>query len=188
MDRDQADVSAIALLQRTDDLETSLVRSLMTEAGARNLRPTTWDDLGTVFWVPQWELMARSYQERLKGLTPSSLAVFANQPAKPAIHLQLTPDVVHATANHIAKGQGVFGAALTVLLHHRDWRVLAPPGQDIVCSCGSQVIKPFKLLAELLAGTVKADAWQATWSAAGVAGEDLGVLAASLSPPEWTSK
>jgi len=184
---DPHDAAAVTLLERTDDLEAQLVHSIMTEAGARNLRPTTWEELSTAFWVPQWELLVRSFQDRLQGLTPSSLAVFAHHPAKPAIHLQLTPDMAHANANHVAKAQAVLGAALTVLLHHRGWQVQAPPGQEVRCSCGSLEMRPFTLLTDLLGGSVSSDAWQATWSATGAAGEDLGVFAASLKPPQWAS-
>ena len=174
---------AITLLGDADGLERALLAHLLPADEAGSLRAASWEELATAFWLPVWEGVVRSSQPRLAGLTPAGAAVFAGHPAGPAVWLGLVPDEAHASESHIDVGVARMGGALSVLLHHRGWRIRMVPGEDLVFSREGEEFRPFNLLAGLLTGTLSTAVWEERWSAIGLAEEDLGVLAASLPAP-----
>lgn len=174
---------AVTLLDDPDHLDRVLLESVLTADAVRSLRPVSWEEMATAFWIPIWEAMVRGSQAQLAGLTPAGCAAFAGHPAAPAVRWQLVSDEAHAPEAHVDVGVARLGATLSVLLHHRGWRIHMLPGEELVFSSDGREIRPYNLLSGLLLERLPAAAWEEQWRAIGLADEDLGALAASLPVP-----
>lgn len=172
--------AAVTLLDDVDELEQQLLVELFG-AEARGLSPRAWEELAHEVLVPRWREALVEVGARLAGVTPASLPE----------RLERLQDLVDRTSpgggppigreEARARAKGVISIALTVVLADAGWRVTAAPGQATVATRGERSLEPGKLVEQLVAGELDADAWRRTWAEVGLADAPLVPAAA---PPE----
>jgi hypothetical protein len=165
---------AITLIDQPESVEERLIDWLVGPDDAKNLKPVRWAEVPRLVWAPAWKGFAKEHAHRLKGETPTLLVRLPDTPTALAVALGFaaTPDAT--TDDHVASAAGVFGAGLTTLLLAEGWEITAEPGHPVVLRTGADVVRPFDLWSQILAGELSRQDWQALCDRTGIAGRDLG--------------
>ena len=165
---------AISLIDQPELVEERLIDWLVGPDDAKQLKPVRWAEVPRLVWAPAWKRFAQEHAQRLKGVTPASLVQLPQSPTALAVALGFAagPDVT--TEAHVSTAAGVFGAALTTLLLAEEWELTADPGHPVVLRTGADVVRPFDLWSQILAGELSRQDWQALCDRTGIGGRDLG--------------
>jgi Zn-dependent protease with chaperone function len=180
----QTTESALTLLDNHDGLERSLLATMMPSGKVERLLAVSWDELGTVFWMPWWRSVVGNNTARLAGLTPAMFAEYAGRPGKLAVRFQLAAHEEVASDRHKGEVAFLVGTAMAVLLDCHGWTVSALPGDEVVFRKSAMELQPFVQANQLFAGALSGDAWTAIWARAGLLDEDLGKMASSCATGE----
>jgi hypothetical protein len=169
---------AVSLLEGVPTLERDLMAQMAGANETANLAPIVWSEVGSLVYVPQWTRLVQLNAARLEGVTPDSLGqVAANLESfgkQLKDYLEDAPDT--DTAEAVANA--VVGAALTLLLIRYGGRLNVRPGSAISVELGGHDVKPFAVLMTLKDGQMTAHTWAARCVELGIAGADLGAVAA----------
>lgn len=177
------DPAAIELLVAEDDLEIVLVSRITRGLDVRSLEPLAWDDVSNV-WLRIWREHCQQEHAALEGITPAMFPDLARDPAEVARRMS-DPD---RAMGRVGVVPFLMGAALTVVLSQRGWRIDAGPGDPVTATLAGLTIQPFDVLDGVVADEASADAWLATCREAQIGDVDLGESGLEIGPePEAAS-
>ncbi|MBO0764163.1 MAG: M48 family metallopeptidase [Hyphomicrobiaceae bacterium] len=173
------DPPAVSLLQDVPTLERQLMAQLAGPDEAAKLTPIVWGEVGSRVYFPHWARLVQLNAASLSGVTPESLSKVAADPKSFGKGLVDLSKQAPGDETAEALAIGVAGAALNLLLIERGGRLDVTPGHDISVKLGGYDVKPFGVLPALKDGTMPAHTWEAQCAELGIAGADLGAVAAS---------
>jgi hypothetical protein len=145
---------ALSLLEDASGAETPLAASLM-QPGTPALRPVSWPDVGIEVQVPYWEARVRRDARQLTGQTVADIP-------------QLVPPSTRPEDKRRSESETI-GAALTVALVGTGWTLESLPGAAPVLHRGADRVEPFRVVEDLVKGTLTDQAWQERAAAMGIA-------------------
>src|SRR5262249_7722738 len=104
--------------------ERDLLVAVADPDSVRKLKPVSWDDVGSVVYIPRWQAFVREHAGAFAGVTPAALATLDWKAlgGKLAARAKAQPGSGPAMADY-----GV-GAGLTLALLKRGFVLEAPPG------------------------------------------------------------
>lgn len=176
-------LAAISLLERTEELERELVTFLMPRAEAQRLKTATWEELPSVVWTPRWVELVAKNRQRLAGLTPEDLPALLAPPTGLAVRCGFAADRGVVMPQHVEDAKYLTMAALCVSLHGAGWVARSLPGEQVEFDRDGDRLRPMLALTQLAEGSLSAEDWHAQCAAAGISGQDFGLLAAVAALP-----
>jgi hypothetical protein len=163
------DGAAMGLLGDTDGMEDAL----LTGRDLSGLKPIAWEEAGERIEIPEVIRLVGKNGKVLRGMTPRSLPTTKRQIKK------LTYKTRAGWKGHLNDefrkhtATLVLGGALILLLREQGWRFDWLPGEPIVCHRDGQRIHPYKVVDDLLDGSLALDEWIRTAEQAGIADANL---------------
>jgi heat shock protein HtpX len=144
---------ALSLLDNVAATEPRLAASLM-KPGTPALRPVSWEDVGIEVQIPYWEARVRRDPQLVAGRTVAE------------IPLLVPPGSVDQQTRQ--SRAVTIGAALAVALAATGWTLESLPGAAPILRRGPESVEPFRVVQELLGGTLTEPAWRERAAALGI--------------------
>jgi heat shock protein HtpX len=145
--------------------------SILNLGRVTSLTSLTWDEVGTRISLPTWRGFVKQFSSRLAALTPAALPTldWAELGGK------LAPGETGEEACRAA--DAVVGVAVGLALVRAGYVVDSRPGAGQVLVRGDERVEVFGLRERLARSAQEVEAWRAVCERAGIADDDLGVVA-----------
>jgi heat shock protein HtpX len=164
---------AATLLRDHAALERDLVRALVGDDTADELRPVGWEEVQPV-WFERQQSTVAELGALLQGRSLSEVPALAADLTMLATELGAAgPDDVPDMADALSDAHGLLSAATVVALVREGFSFDAAVGEPISCTRDEHRFTPYDDLAGIAAGEVRPDALSHRLAAAGVADAPL---------------
>lgn len=159
--------TADSLLHAPQQIEQTLIQTLVGSGPAAALQPLRWEEAATKVWLPLWRQASDDI------------------PDLPAVHLSDLPGLLQDHASLAKRLTGrempqpweteqvnligwLLGTATAVALNREGWHLRALPGEEVTALNGETCFRPFETLRQLVAGDLCEQDWKDLCDASGV--------------------
>jgi heat shock protein HtpX len=168
------DAPAISLLDNIPPLEMGLLQPIADRNNISGLKTAGWDEIAALVYIPSWERALRQRENLLKGLTPEELAEAAGKSDLLLNRLAGAENLNEQ--DRLGLLNRTIGAALTLALLQRGWKVKTAPGDPVYVYRGKQKFEPFEIYQRLQSAALPPEVWQQTCRSLGIAAVDLSTV------------
>jgi Zn-dependent protease with chaperone function len=167
------DPPALTLLEGLPALEKDLLTAVADADSVGRLKPVSWEEVGSIVYVPRWQAFVKKHASALAGITPGALATFDWT----GLGQKLAAAAKRKATDGPAMADFAIGASLAVALIGRGFVLEAPPGAAVTVRQGDQVLEPFAIRKRLATGSGEVERWRAFCDETSLSGLDLGSVA-----------
>jgi Zn-dependent protease with chaperone function len=164
------DHPAISLLEDLTSLEAQLLEKLNPKQNVGNLKLTQWEEVSHTIYVPGWRKYMAEYAELLAGVTAGSLPEKVKELAEMGARIRDPKGMLLTREQRTRRAADLLAAALCLALLDSGWELHAQPG-EFHLERGTEHLQPFRLVRDLAANKLTAEAWLGRIQALGI--EDL---------------
>ena len=163
-----------ALLGPVDHLEDAL----LGKRDRGKLEAVPWEEVGERVEIPELRKLVARNRRALRGLTPSDMPTRKRDVKRIARRTKAGwPGLLdHNVRKHTASL--VLGGALLLLLREKGWTFEWYPGEPLVCHRDGVRVHPYRVVDDLIDGTLPLEEWLRTAESIGIAHESLEAVAA----------
>jgi heat shock protein HtpX len=168
---DSIDVRAgghcVDLLGPLDRFEDQLVAHFSTKA----LKPITWEDAGELVELVVATTEIAKHGKRLRALRPRDFRT-----PRRFVRRMTRSWALYGVGQRNSEARSLLGAAITLHLHERGWRVDSLPNQPTTLTRDGKTIAPFRLAYECIMEKRATDTWKQLLADTGIATADFRAL------------
>ncbi|MCX7745280.1 MAG: M48 family metallopeptidase [Clostridia bacterium] len=181
-EQDENSGSAISLIEEVYGIEKELLSMMGSREKVEALKPIRWEEIGPAIYLPMWETIVSLNIKVLKIITPAVLPGVAANPAnlikrlseyhqksyqrdKETKPICSSVNAAHCTImsygmDELCLACSTIGAALSVALYKRGWKIYALPGVEVYMKKEEQMVEPFNVLRLLASGELDGQKWR----------------------------
>ncbi len=169
----EPDPPAVNLLEDLPELERQLLAVMGNPEKASRLRALSWDDVGTLVYLPRWAAFVEKHGASLRGATATDLPTLDWAERGRVLKRSLTRALGRVPSEAQVKDgvENAVAAALGLALARRGFRVEAQPGASLRLVLGEESLELQRLRERI---TERPLDWARFCDQAGIAGLDLG--------------
>ncbi|HXJ95456.1 MAG TPA: M48 family metallopeptidase [Terriglobia bacterium] len=187
----RADPPGISLIDDVASVEVQILQHLNPNRKVTELKPASWEQVGTEVWMPQWKRLAEEYAAPLKGTTVGSLQEVVKDLNKIGSQIRDPKGMLITREQRTQRAGHLVGAAFALALSEAGWELHAGPG-ELHLNRGADELNPFETVAQLASGALSAGSWLERSKALGIENLPLGRSPARLEasaplPPQSSS-